>query len=241
MKRINIFKTFAILLVGSLFVVACEKSEGAIDLSEKENQEEGFTSTTGNNDSATEDTSDALSPVLQMQYDASMSREEVEASFDLAVAKYIKENGKADKSTEWYYKVQTYTGTQSYNDTDGSVWARVNFLTDRGHRHLSWMKLDHAWPYNDHEGGWGTYLFKSPIQNPSIGWLEAESATLALGGTDGWYVRYFDIHVYTSDQTASATGGTHIISDPEVWLDNSTSSGWDYYSTGNVGYGRMNF
>lgn len=241
MKRINIFRAFTFLFIGSLFIASCEKSEAVIDVSEKESQEEGFNSVTGNSDSASEETSEVLSPVLHLKYDAAMSKEDVEAASEMEVAKYIKENKSTAKSTEWFYKVQTNTGTQSHNDTDGNVWARVNFLTDVGHRHLSWMKLDHAWPYNDHEGGWGVYLFKSTIQNPSIGWLEAENANLALQGTDGWYVKNFDIHVHTSYQSGSASGSTHVFSSPEIWLDNSTSSGWDYYYTGNVGSGRMNF
>ena len=242
MKNQNNFKMSVLAFSYALLIVSCDKTEAEIELPKTDTQEEGFMSKTGNSDAAPEDTSEMLSPLFHEHFDGAMSKEEVAANFDEAVSKYMKENPNVSKSsTEWYYQVQTYTGTQTHNDTDANVWGRVDFVTDRGHRHLAYVELDKGLFYNSREGGWDTYFFRSTTQNPSINWLEAERATLALQGTDGWYVKYFDIHVHSADQSAAASGSTHVYSDPEQWLDNASSSGWDYYSTGTVGNGRMNF
>ena len=93
---------------------------------------------------------------------------------------------------------------------------------------------------NDRENGaWDFYYFGTHVS--SINWIEAESAVLALQGTDGWHIRFFDIRVWSSRQFSSAIGNSRAISSPQIWLDNNTSTGWDYYNTGNVGTGRTTF
>lgn len=239
MKNINVLTTLAMVVVWALFAVSCEKSETETDLPKEDSQDEGFNSHTGHNDSIMDVTSKTLSPLLHLRYDASLSKEEAEASFDMAVAKFIKENGHAEKTSSYFtFRVWTRTGNLSHSQTDGNVWARFNFLTDKGPKHLPWVRLNNEG--DDRENGaWDFYYFGSHAS--SINWLETKSATLALQGTDGWYVKYFDVRVYSWDQYVSATGSTRILSDPETWLDNATSGGWDYYYTGYVGTGRLNF
>jgi len=242
MKYLDNLKIMVLVFGSVLFIASCDKSETETELPKTDTQEEGFMSKTGNSDSAIEETSEMLSPLLHIHFDSALSKEDVDAKFDEAVGTYLKENKIADKSSKnWYYKIQTYTGKGRNNETDANVWGRVDFVTDRGHRHLAWVELDSGLFYDSREGGWDAYLFRSTSQNPSINWVEAERATLALQGTDGWYVKRFDVHVHTSYQSTSATGGSHIFSNPNQWLDNANSSGWDYYGTGKVGYGRLNF
>lgn len=239
MKKISISKTFALLFVFILLALSCEKTETETDLPDRDNQEEGFTSKTGNNDSEIEIASGVLSPLLHKRYNAFLNKEEAEALFNTAISEFIKENGYVHKSSSYFnFKVATRTGNYAHSQTDGNVWARFNFLTDKGHQYLPWVRMNNEG--DDRENGsWDFYYFGTHA--PSINWLEAESGSLALQGTDGWYVKYFDLRVLSWDQQVNATGSTRFLSDPETWLDNTTSSGWDYYYTGNIGTGRLNF
>lgn len=228
-------------MVLALILVSCQKEETENDLiiEESQEQEEGFISKTGNNDSEINPTSDVMSPLLHIQYDASLSKEEAAGLFHAAVSKFEKEKGYADRPSSYFnFEVRTKTSTLVHSQTDGNVWARFNFLTDKGHQHLPWVKLNNEG--NDRESGaWDFYYFGTHAS--SINWLEAESATLALQGTNGWHVTFFDVYAYHYNQPVNASGKTRILSNPETWLDNTTSSGWDYYNTGNIGTYRLNF
>jgi len=225
-------------MVLALVMVSCQKEEAENDLFIENAQEEGFLSETGNNDSEIEATSEILSPLLHRRYDASLSREEASALFDSEISKFKKENGQASRASYFYFQVETRTSNYAHSQTDANVWARVNFLTDKGTKNVPWFPLNNTGD-DRQNGAWDFYYFGTHAS--SISWLEAKSATVALQGTDGWHVKYFDVRVYSWKQSASATGNTRAISNPEIWLDNTTSSGWDYYSTGNVGTGRTTF
>ncbi len=239
MKNTNIFRTTAFLLVCTFFAISCEKTETEIDLPKEESKGEGFYSKTGNNDSEIDATSEVLSPLIHKRYDASLSKEEAQALFQTAVSKFIKETGHTNRTASYFYfEVWTKTSNYAHSQTDGSVWARFNFMTDKGSKNLPWARLNNEG--DDRENGsWDFYYFGAHAS--SINWLEAESAQVALRGTDGWHVKYFDIRVWAYKQFSSATGNSRVLSNPETWLDNNTSTGWDYYYTGNVGTGRMNF
>lgn len=232
-------KIMSALIAFAFITLSCQKEESEKDLFTEEIQEEGFISETGENDSKIETTSEALTPFLHKRYDATLSREEAETLFDTEVLKYEKENGRANRASSYFrFKVNTVTGTYDHSQTDGDVWARFNFLTDKGNENFPWVRLNNEG--NDRENGsWDFYYFGAHVS--SINWLEVKNAKLALKGTDGWYVRFFDVRVLSWDQYGAATGSTRILSDPEAWLDNTTSTGWDFYNTGNIGFGRLNF
>ena len=239
MKNTRIFRPMAFLLVCTFFNISCEKTQTETDLPLGENQVEAFNSKTGNNDSAIEAGSEVFSPLLHIRYDASLNKEEASALFNKAVSKYMKENGQANKTASYFYfEVWTRTSNYAHSQTDGSVWARFNFLTDQGIKNLPWAKLNNEGD-DRQNGAWDFYYFGTHAS--SINWLEAKSTQVALRGTDGWHVKYFDIRVWASKQFSSATGNSRVLSNPETWLDNTTATGWDYYYTGNVGTGRMNF
>ncbi len=227
------------LILFALIMSSCEKNETEIESQFEEGLEEGFKSATKNSDSEIESTTGTLSPLLHVRYDASLSRKEAETAFALEISRYEKENSNSSRTSSYLrFQVSTKTGNYAYSQTDGNVWGRFNFLTDQGYKVLPWVRMDNDGVDRQNDS-WDFYYFGTHIS--SMNWVEAGSATLALQGTDGWYVKWFDVRVYSWHQYSSATGSTRILSDPEQWLDNTTSSGWDYYYSGNTGYGRLNF
>lgn len=229
------------LIAMALVMVSCQKEETENNLSIEESQEEGFISDTRNSDSKIETGKQVLLPLLHKRYDTSLSREEVEISFEAEVSKFMKEEGKADRSRSYiYFQISTRTGTHAYSETDANIWASVKFLTDKGGHRPPWVKLNYTSRGEFENGSWDFFYFGVHI--PSADWVEVESAILALQGTDGWYVKWFDIHLKNDSRYfGGASGRSDIYSNPETWLDNSTSSGWDFHNTGNVGRGRLNF
>jgi len=227
------------LILFALLMSSCEKSETETKLPFEQSQEEGFKSTTNKNDSELKSSSETLLPLLHIRYDASMSRKEARASFANEISKYEKENEKTNRPSSYLrFEVSTRTGNYAHSQTNGAVWGRFNFLTDQGYKVLPWVRMDNDGDDRRNDS-WDFYYFGVHIS--SMNWVEAGSGTLALQSTDGWYVKWFDIRVSPSHQSSRASGSTAIYSDPERWLDNTTATGWDYYYTGNTGYGRLNF
>lgn len=233
----KVFTTGLMLL--ALMISSCEKTETDPEIPQEDSQEEGFTSETGKNDSEIDATSEFLSPLLHKRYDASLSKEEAADLFSAEVSKYMKESGHANRSTSYFYfDVWTRTSNYAHSQTDGNVWGRFNFLTDQGAKNLPWVRMNNEGD-DRQNGSWDFYYFGT--HTSSINWLEAKSATLALQGTDGWHIKYFDVRVWASSQFGSSTGNSRVLSNPEIWLDNNTAAGWDYYYTGYVGTGRTTF
>lgn len=247
----NILKLKSILfglvtvLTLSAVLTSCEQEAIIPDTDiEITNDTEQFKSTTGNADGTQPSNLDMTTPVLHHRFKGDMSREEVEAQWEVMVADYVNnlETSEIEDrgvSTEWFYSLYTRTGTQTHNGTDGDVYSYVTFNTDRGTRQQG------AWLDNfgddREEGDWDVYLIRTYMPGLAVSWVEARSGQLVLKGTDGWFVTDFDVHVFSHRQSVSATGYTRFYTAPNVWLDNASSSGWDYYLTGNVGYGRLNF
>ncbi len=241
MKRFEKLQKLGCVLVCTLLIIACEKSDGEsefIDAQEKE----GFMSETGKHDSEIEELqSDEVTLVLHMSFDGDLSEEEASAKFDVAVKNHFKNNSiqSKDVSTEWGYRIATHTGPQSNNNTDGEVQAKAYFKTNQG-TYVYNRILDNVG--NDREKNqWDYYYFTVSPNNAVISWIELTKASIRLKGTDGWFIKRFYVQVYPGIQTISATGYTYIISSPNTWLDNNTASGWDTYATGNIGNGRLNF
>ncbi len=241
MKTLNNLKKYLVLTALALFIASCEKSELIEETSTPQGEQvEGFKSQTGNSDSEIGNLSDEK-PLFHMKYGGDISEEEANARFEVDVKAFIEEYKKNNKgvSTEWFYRIVTHTGTQTYNDTDANVWGRVQFKTDKGNINAGWKELNNFG--NDREkGDWDYYIFRAAYPGQAVSWVEVDHASLALQGTDGWFVTHFYAQVYTSIQSISSSGYSRIIAYPNVWLDNNTSSGWDYYHNGND-VGRLNF
>ncbi|MBQ0736220.1 hypothetical protein [Aquimarina celericrescens] len=246
MKNFGNLKTMASLIIGVFFIVSCEKSDVEIETNQilETEKEEGFKSKTGNDGEALNNTKEeSVLPVMKMHFGKDVSKEEAMRKFDAAVKTYISKQPVQTKafSTEWYYKVWTFTGTQSNNDTDGDVGTYVRFTTSAGAYTSNFNWMDEFWD-DDFEGGWDAFLFKSSFPGRAVEWVEVDNATLYLEGTDGWFVTDFVIQMAPDYQTLPATGFSSFWAHPNVWLDNSCSNScWDSYYTGNIGTGRLNF
>lgn len=239
MKTLNNLKKYLMLIALALFIGSCEKSELNVETPVLQ-QEEGFKSLTGNSDSKLQNLSDEK-PIFYMKYKGNLTEEEANARFAIDEQAFMKEYKKNNKgvSTEWFYRIVTHTGTQTNNDTDANVWGRVQFKTNKGNRNAGWKELDNFGDDRE-KGDWDYYVFRTSYPGQAVSWVEVDRACLALQGKDGWFVTHFYAQVYPSIQSISSTGYSRIISTPNVWLDNSTSSGWDYYCNGND-VGRLNF
>ncbi|MBG6132977.1 hypothetical protein IWQ47_004213 [Aquimarina sp. EL_43] len=243
MKRLTNLKMYVVGVVCVLAIASCEKEESLN--TEISNQTEGFMSKTGNSDTKIVENTDEVFPVLHERYGADINEEEASAKFEEAVTEYILQNPLAVNnekgvSTEWFYRIKTITGSQGDNETDGDVKATVKFRTSKGIRYHSISNLDKSG--NDRERGQTDYyLYRTSYPGQAVSWIEIQSATICLKGTDGWFPTTFDVYAYPYQQNVAATGGTAVRSHPNVWLDNNYFWGWDCYATGERGTGRLNF
>lgn len=228
------------LIAWALTVISCDKQETETNFPKEAVLEEGFMSTTENFDSEIEVSSqEPLSPLLHIRYDAALSQEEVEAKFQTEVSKLEKEVGPTNKTSSYFnFTIITRTGTGTHNETDGNVKASVVFKTDKGLQHRNEIVLNNVG--DDRErGSWDIYYFGTHM--PRVSWIEALIASIAIQGTDGWYLSRFIVQAYPYNQYVASSESTYINSHPYTWLDNTTSSGYDYYNTGAIGQGRLTF
>lgn len=240
MKNLFNLKVVTSLLVGALFIISCEKSEITTETEQiVDQQEEGFKSETGNTDEVLKIEDNATLPLLKMHFDATVSQKEAINSFNKATDEFISKQPKQNKafSTEWYYKVWTYTGTQSYNTSNGAAGTYVTFNTSVGAYSTVFNRL------NDHPdgSGWSASLFRGSVPGLAIQWVEVDYARLYLQGTNGWFVTNFVIQILPGDQTLSSAGSSTLWCYPNVYLDNTTSSAWDSYFCNPANTGRLNF
>lgn len=241
MKRLENFKKLIWVGVCTLFIVSCEQPDSKADFINT-NPEESFISTTGNSDTfINKDISEVVKPLLHMSFDKDLSEEEASAKFDKAIEAYLTKNKNQNKGTsiEWLYRIWNYTGTNNYNDTDGSVRAFVGFNTSRGEYYHTNVILDNSG--DDREGGWDYYLIQTNFSQQEVTWIELKNAFIQLQGTDGWYLKSYYLLVLDSDQILPAIGSSTIVSEAEVWLDNTCDLCWDTFSTGNIATGRLDF
>lgn len=249
MKRLVLKITLSLLALSAMAVLMISCEQEAIILpanSEVINDVEGFKSTTNNTDNELIiNESEVLEPVFRMSFSCDLTKEEAEAKWSQAVENYMSSINNTELedrafSTEWYFGVLTGTGPQTYNGTDGRVYTRVTFNTSKGYYTTPYYRMDT--PYdNFEEGDWEFFYFRTYIPYEAVEWVEAKRADLALKGTDGWFVKYYAIFVSPLMQSIPASGHTSIYSQPNVWLDSQSSNDYDYYNTGWIGTGRLEF
>ncbi|WP_106793671.1 hypothetical protein [Aquimarina sp. Aq78] len=230
-------KKNVVLALCILGIVSCEKTESDTEILNIKEQE-GFMSTTGNsNATVADDQSEAIQPIIHMNFGAETSKAEASIKFDEAIAKYHSKNNNKNrgpvlsgKITKWYYKVTTITGTyedsgSNHCGTDGSARLDVSFLTDLGIITKHNIALNN--PGNDREeGSWDIYYLELDLPNPlTIDWIEVDSALIRLKGTDGWFLKEIAI-ASTSDEDYTA-----LSSKPKLWLDSSANNLWDSFDT----------
>lgn len=222
-------------------LASCDKSK------ETTAPAEGYVSTTDKTVAVEfNDNEEFVTPLFQMHFSDDVSKEEGEARFDKAFAQHkienkdIFSNKHRGVSTEWFFKIQTYTGTQTNNETDGKVMGKLTYLTNIGTYHTNWRTLDNSG--DDREGGWDIYIFRSFIADAAVSWIEIKKEEIGLLGTDGWFLKDFDAIIKPANQNVPATGYSSIFRDVNRWLDSPSSSQWDTWSSGTVNNtGRLNF
>ncbi len=223
-------------MLGAVFF-SCEKND--IIPETVSFNEEDFNSTTGNHDQILEEKKNKiLRPVLHMSFGKEISEKEADLQWESAVIDYIKKNPVQNKvSSEWFFKIITTTGDQTNNNTFNDVQFSATFNTDVGSI-PAYGVLEDA---GNVRGQTDRYLFRGTYPGQVVSWVEAESATLSLQGTDGWLVTKFKVKIKRVDQTASATGFSSVVTFPNVILDNIDPQNWDIFETGNIGTGRLEF
>jgi hypothetical protein len=221
-----------------LLAISCNKDE---ELKPDPNMEEGLKSKTGDGAVACESNAIPLeSEVLyHKSYSKELNAEEADALWNQEINNLHLSSLKMAKSTEWFTSVRTRTGTQPFADTEGDVYASINYRTDVGN-YSSGIYINNAGDEMK-KGSWNYFLVRSSFPGKAVSWVELKSAWLCLKGTDGWFVTHFLISLLIWQQSYPSTGGSYIYAYPNVWLDNSEWFSWDCYFTGNIGSGRLNF
>ncbi|WP_109436279.1 hypothetical protein [Aquimarina sp. AU119] len=241
MKKLGGFKKMVWISLGVLLIVSCEQPDGVTEFINT-NDQAGFMSTTGNSDKIIDEAElETISPLLHMSFDGDVSEEQASTKFNEAVAVYLTNNKSDNKGsgTELLYRIWNYTGTKKDNDTDGKVKAHVGFNTNKGEYYDINVILDNEG--DDREGGWDYYLIKTNLPKEDVAWVELRNAFIQLQGQDGWYLKRYYLIILDSDQVQFAVGASDIVSEAEVWLDNTCDLCWDTFSTGIIGEGRLNF
>ncbi len=239
MKNLSHLKILVSLLVCAVLIVSCEKSDLNTETNQSIETEEGFKSTTGNNDQVIENNDSKINqPILQLHFDENISKEEAMLKRNEVVEEYMSRQPTQQKgySTEWLFEVWVYTGTQTDNNTDAHVLLITNFNVDQGKfmKRRETVQLDKP-NYDDREGGWDYYLFRSSRpESTRITWVEIDNAKLSLKGTDGWFVKELTIAIFPDVQTAPMSRWSYLNVSPNVWLDNEKPKGWDAYRTGSI-------
>jgi hypothetical protein len=220
-----------------LFAISCNKDE---ELKFEPNLEEGLKSATGDKAIACESNTEPIKSevVFRKSYSKDLSVEEADALWNEEMTNLKLPSLKMARATDWYQSVRYRTGTQKYNDTDGDVYVSIIYRTDVGN--YSTSVLDDSGE-NKGKGEWDYFLVRSSIPGKAVSWVELKSAWLCLKGTDGWFVTHFIINLVSRMQRYPSTGGSYILSYPNVWLDNTSRFRWDCYNTGNIGFGRLSF
>ncbi len=231
MKKRGNFEAVLWVVIYALLITSCEQPDGEAEFINT-NDKNGFENITENSDIVIDENQlKTITPVLHIQFDEDVNKEEATTLFDKAVADYKYKNNNQNKgvSTEWFYRIATLTGNQSENDTDGNVRVSVYFNTDKGGHSIKNIVLDY--PHIDERelGKWDYYLFKTSLPGQAVNWVQLTASTLQLQGTDDWFVKQFHTYLVAGDQTAPATGATNLYTFPNVWLDSSCTTCWDSY------------
>lgn len=225
------FKSVGLVLGALVFFASCQKTEIV--------KEEGLKSTTGDQTQVVEQDENTVATdvVFSKRYDASLTREEAEKLWEEDLKKFQASQPSSELkaySTEWWSYVSTRTGTQQNNETDDEVGCIIRFHTSAGWHTSPYKSLDNK-GVDDREGGWDFFALRHYIPGKAVWYVGVKSAYLYMNGTDGWFVTDFKVELKADDQTINARGYSSLNVQPNVWLDNSSSSGWDSYKAENKG------
>ncbi|WP_024768576.1 hypothetical protein [Aquimarina macrocephali] len=229
MKTVTKLKKYIFVTIGVLVITSCEKTESDTEILNIKEQE-GFMSTTGNSDvTVADDQSGVIKPIFHMSFSAETSKAEALAKFEKNLTGHKQKTGFSFFSgsiTKIPFRITTMTGTNTHEGTNGVVKIDIVFKTDKG----IMTKRNFVLQGGREQGSIDTYELELTLPKPiDIEWMEIESATIKLQGTDGWRFRYISIYGYneateTGMQFNSKTGFNK-------WLDSTCNTCWDSYTT----------
>jgi len=229
MKTINKFKAVVLILMLSIGFSSCEDPQ--LNDGTESMIEEGFKSTTRNSDTKSEELEvfKDTEVVFQATYDdTKMTEQEASEKFERDSEAFMVEYRKNNRgvSTEWFWNANIKTGYQTHNQTTGRVSMYARFSTSTGTINTR-VTLTGC----GRRGGFSYYLLKTTNPGPAISWIRPRCAQMALRGTDAWFLTHINIVMKPNTQSVSASGAAYLNKSPNVWLDSSSSTGWDTYWT----------
>lgn len=224
------FKVSLLVLTSMFFLVSCDLND---DFTKDDvlTQEEGLKSTTGDQELLVENSElEMVSEVVfHKSYSNKLSAEEAQAEWTKDLSNFVMPQSIKGISSDFFTEVSTHTGGQYHNGTDASVYCNIYVTSNNGNGYYR-HKLTHSG--NDREENcWDFYVLRCYTFKLTFQWVKLSSATLDLIGTDGWFVTDFNIRLKTTNQSIYSTGGCSILTQPNIWLDNPSSSGHDYFYT----------
>ena len=167
--------------------------------------------------------------------DENMSQEMIGKLADEQLAKYKTENlTRRGASTEWYFTVETFTGYQTDNATNGKKMAQVRFRTDKGDVISQWLDISAG------HSGTSISWFRTYFPREAVAWVQIQTAEFALRGTDDWFLRSFKVSADRLHQNVHASGKADLNKSIDKWFYNDSPSAWDRFKTG-YGSGTMYF
>ena len=231
-----LFSLFTVLMI-TVTMTSCEKTEtveAPIDAIEENN-------ITTNSGEIEIDKTNAKKPILHKSFSKDLTKEEANAEWNKVVDEYIQslpeeEIDDRGYGKSWYLTAVTHTGSGSSDDTDDDVYAGLSFRSDRGNFSSPWWELNNHGDDRE-EGDWDYYLMRYD-HHSYLRYVGLNSATIALCGDDGWYLKYFDITIRLIGKNYSCS---IVQDDRNVWLDNSNSNLCAYHYSGGIGSGTCYF
>lgn len=122
------------------------------------------------------------------------------------------------------FRIYTITSSDTNSGTNGVVKIDIVFKTDKG----KMTKRNFVLLGDREQGSIDIYDLELTLPNPiGLEWMEIESATIKLQGTNGWRFKYLSISGYNTDSNMSLYSKAGFLE----WLDGSCNSCWDSYTT----------
>jgi hypothetical protein len=238
----------SILIVSAsaiIFNISCEEYEDWDEDDAFEGEEEGYRSTSIDNEPWNTEGIEPMKPVLHMSCGPEFSKEECDAKWADRVQEY-RNSVPEIRTAKVTFQVWTQTGTAKHAGTDGKVEVKL-YWKDSVHynEHANYYRLDKP-NYNDFEAGHTDYFYWVHYHGQCLHAVTFDRIRIRLRGKDGWQVRHYGANIRPADNNGYSADPPWVVG-PEVitnnqllWLDNPTSIGWDRDSSTHEG-GRFYF
>ncbi len=170
---------------------------------------------------------------LEMTFSNDMNPDEIETQWNEALTRYLESNESNRTTTSWAFIIRTFTGSGASHGTTGNVRSTIVFNTNTSRSRARNIPLFQPTPGAQH------FRYMEVINASPRTSVSLRSTRVQLQGTDNWFPTRFDVYMPNylqpnSSSGARPTGGSAIYRTPNQFLVNSTSGGWDTFSSGVV-------